>query len=445
MITILHTTGYPTVTRDGHRLSFNTRFDLALLLYLALSPGVHGRDTLAKLLWPAVDRERALNALRSSLSRLRLDYGQWLCIDRCTVSLIPDSSFVVDNDGYALIGDGLRISLQYDAWLRTVRCLPDDVRPLPYWWIGKAKTEISGVADFCRDNLDRYIFRHDNTREIENRYSDIFCAFLVAKDPGDQFVLGAMLFYYALAGHHARQTYGALLNLQSDNEMMEVGRRFAMIALSDQHASPCDYADKLCSIDSIAHGNADPLVKVCHNQADSIVSLHEGNATRAAEIIETSLIASLEQAFVLIARSTDESLLALAATKPVDTGPAQERLFGLLLEMDQVTDERKRAITAFINQKAITETEFSEQMKRLDGRLASLTSSIEKAKQWVTEEQEKNESMLRLRELRSTGIATFAKRHADPGMVNQWLRSSVKVTVKKRRKNSRRRATVQFR
>ena len=100
MITILHTTGYPTVTRDGNRLTFKTRFDLALLLYLALATGVHGRDTLAKLLWPAVDRERALNALRSSLSRLRSDYGQWLQIDRAAVSLIADDHFVVDNDGY---------------------------------------------------------------------------------------------------------------------------------------------------------------------------------------------------------------------------------------------------------------------------------------------------------------------------------------------------------
>ena len=164
-----------------------------------------------------------------------------------------------------------------------------------------------------------------------------------------------------------------------------------------------------------------------------------------AEIVETALITSLEESFALVARSTDETLIAFASQKPVDIGPAQERLDGLLTELDQVSDERKRAIVAFINLKAITETEFAEQMKRLDSRLASLTSSIEKAKQWVTEEQEKNESMLRLRELRSTGIATFAKRHADPGMVNQWLRSSVKVTVKKRRKNSRRRATVQFR
>ncbi len=70
MITILHTTGYPTVTRDGNRLTFKTRFDLALLLYLALATGVHGRDTLAKLLWPAVDRERALNALRLRALRI---------------------------------------------------------------------------------------------------------------------------------------------------------------------------------------------------------------------------------------------------------------------------------------------------------------------------------------------------------------------------------------
>lgn len=162
-----------------------------------------------------------------------------------------------------------------------------------------------------------------------------------------------------------------------------------------------------------------------------------------AEIVETALITALEQALALVARSTDESLLAIAATKPVDTGPAQDRLGGLLLEMDQVTDERRRAITAFINLKAITETEFAEQMKRLDGRLASLTSSIEKARQWVAEEQAKNESMGRLREMRSSGLATFAERNDEPGEVNQWLRSMLKVIVKKR--GTRKRVQVEFR
>ena len=82
-------------------------------------------------------------------------------------------------------------------------------------------------------------------------------------------------------------------------------------------------------------------------------------------------------------------------------------------------------------------------MKRLDGRLASLTSSIEKARQWVTEEQAKNEPMGRLREMRSSGLATFAERNDEPGEVNQWLRSMLKVIVKKR--GTRKRVQVEFR
>lgn len=213
MITILHVTGYPTVTRDGRRLTFKTRFDLALLLYLSLSPGAHGRDTLARLLWPAVDRERALNALRSTLSRLRSDYGQYLRIDRATITFIPDDKFMIDDDGYDIIANGLHISDPYEAWLDGVkkRYMPTIPTDLPAWWKRLSVSEASHIANFCRGNIDRLIFRRDNEKKIGAAYHDIGHAFLTTKDPGDKFVLGVAIFFYALiSGNNIHQSIGIL-------------------------------------------------------------------------------------------------------------------------------------------------------------------------------------------------------------------------------------------
>jgi len=51
---------------------------VALLAYLALSPGSHSRDALAALLWPVLDGRRTLSLLNRTLG------GVWFAIDRET-------------------------------------------------------------------------------------------------------------------------------------------------------------------------------------------------------------------------------------------------------------------------------------------------------------------------------------------------------------------------
>lgn len=157
-----------------------------------------------------------------------------------------------------------------------------------------------------------------------------------------------------------------------------------------------------------------------------------------AEIVETKLIAAIEDSFLLLTRSSDEQLIALAAQEPVDTTPSQERLDGLLADMENTTQERARAIKAFISLKAITEDEFADQMKRLDSRLASLTSAIEKARRTISEEQKKNESVDRLREIRTSGLAILAMHETDPALVNRFLRQCIRLEVAKGRDKKRR-------
>ncbi len=69
---------------------------LALLGYLTLAEprGFHRRDTLAALLWPEVDQERARNSLRQALHRLRGALGADVIRNRGTeeVGLNPDDS-----------------------------------------------------------------------------------------------------------------------------------------------------------------------------------------------------------------------------------------------------------------------------------------------------------------------------------------------------------------
>ena len=76
---------------DGRPLDVDTRKATALLAYLAITGRHVRRDTLASLLWPETDPDRARSALRRTLSTLRsaLD-GRWLETDRDLVSLGKD-------------------------------------------------------------------------------------------------------------------------------------------------------------------------------------------------------------------------------------------------------------------------------------------------------------------------------------------------------------------
>lgn len=88
--------GTPQVWRDGLILSFPTRKALALLAYLCAESGPHRREQIATLLWPSQDRSQALQALRTTLARLRQSLGDndrgdvsapYLLVEHQTVAL----------------------------------------------------------------------------------------------------------------------------------------------------------------------------------------------------------------------------------------------------------------------------------------------------------------------------------------------------------------------
>lgn len=80
--------GSPQVERDGDPVEVDTRKAIALLVYLAVTEGTHGRDALASLLWPEYEQERARAALRRTLSALKKALGgRWLNAGRAAVAL----------------------------------------------------------------------------------------------------------------------------------------------------------------------------------------------------------------------------------------------------------------------------------------------------------------------------------------------------------------------
>jgi DNA-binding SARP family transcriptional activator len=72
--------GVPEVRLADNRVVFPTRKALGLLAYLAVEGGVHGREKLAALFWPASDNERGRATLRRTLSFLREHLG-----DQCLI------------------------------------------------------------------------------------------------------------------------------------------------------------------------------------------------------------------------------------------------------------------------------------------------------------------------------------------------------------------------
>lgn len=79
--------GAPRVERNGVPVSFDTRKAIALLAYVAVA-GRQRRDSLAALLWPDADDQRARGALRRTLSVLNSGVGgEWLHIERDEVEV----------------------------------------------------------------------------------------------------------------------------------------------------------------------------------------------------------------------------------------------------------------------------------------------------------------------------------------------------------------------
>ena len=100
--------GPPLAEVDGQPLSVDTRKATALLAYLAVEPGRHGRESLAALLWPDYAPDRARAALRRTLSTLRSALGgNWLAVARDAVSLERDG-LSLDVDEFRRLAAGRR-------------------------------------------------------------------------------------------------------------------------------------------------------------------------------------------------------------------------------------------------------------------------------------------------------------------------------------------------
>jgi predicted ATPase/DNA-binding SARP family transcriptional activator len=89
--------GQPRFERDGQPLKFDTRKNVALVAYLALTGGGHSRETLVTLLWPELEPRRARAVLRRNLSVLgKALGGDWLVVDGDEIGTDPDASFWLD-------------------------------------------------------------------------------------------------------------------------------------------------------------------------------------------------------------------------------------------------------------------------------------------------------------------------------------------------------------
>jgi len=84
------------VIGDEKVVNFVSRKSLALVIYLALNPGNRSRDELADLLWSDRSQERATGNLRVVLSDVRKKIGDYLFIDRHSVSIRTGEDIWVD-------------------------------------------------------------------------------------------------------------------------------------------------------------------------------------------------------------------------------------------------------------------------------------------------------------------------------------------------------------
>jgi predicted ATPase/DNA-binding SARP family transcriptional activator len=93
--------GAPHLKHDGVPVKLDTRKNVALVAYLALTGETHSREALVALLWPELGPSRARATLRRNLSVLKKAlHGEWLVVNRETVGTDPDADFWLDVDQF---------------------------------------------------------------------------------------------------------------------------------------------------------------------------------------------------------------------------------------------------------------------------------------------------------------------------------------------------------
>jgi len=89
--------GSPRIEQENRTVDLPRRKAQALLFYLAMTGGPQQRATLATLLWPESDQQRAHGSLRRHLSELNLALGgNWIAADHDTIALARPADLWVD-------------------------------------------------------------------------------------------------------------------------------------------------------------------------------------------------------------------------------------------------------------------------------------------------------------------------------------------------------------
>ncbi len=97
----LYLLGPPRLEREGEPLELDTRKNVALIAYLAVTGENHNRETLITLLWPELEPSRARAGLRRNLSVLKKALGGGLLIvERETIGTDPNADFWSDVDQF---------------------------------------------------------------------------------------------------------------------------------------------------------------------------------------------------------------------------------------------------------------------------------------------------------------------------------------------------------
>ena len=89
--------GSPRLELEGVPVEFDTRKNIALIAYLAVTGRSHSRESVVTLLWPELEPSRGRAGLRRNLSTIRRALGgEWMLADRETVGTDPDADAWVD-------------------------------------------------------------------------------------------------------------------------------------------------------------------------------------------------------------------------------------------------------------------------------------------------------------------------------------------------------------
>jgi DNA-binding SARP family transcriptional activator/predicted ATPase len=109
--------GVPEVRYGDLPLAFRTRKVLALLIYLVVEGGMYSRESLAALLWPETESQKAAVTLRGTLSRLRQ-------------ALQPAGNVLIAEAGKVGIATHGRADLDLDWLAAALTAAPDTLAPI---------------------------------------------------------------------------------------------------------------------------------------------------------------------------------------------------------------------------------------------------------------------------------------------------------------------------